>query len=475
MSSSPSVTSKLRLPSFHNVLRLSTFLRVALILYSEWHDRHSLVKYTDVDYRVFSDAARFILHPGPGETNHAQGPLVSFLQTHFNISLNLGDPYTRETYRYTPLLALLLTPNDWLHPSFGKYFFAACDIINGVLIYRLLVSEILPSASSAPSKSKPKDESATSDTVSETLTAERIQGQATLYTSLHLLNPLVFSISTRGSSESVLALFVLLTLYSVLKARWDAAAILLGLSTHWKIYPVVYGVACLGVIGSSCTKIEEEKGWKGYVRTLINWRTLRFGVISAGTFVLLGAGCYLIWGYPFLHESYLYHIHRLDHRHNFSPYFYLTYLTYPPLVPPSHPVPLSAWSKLVRSPLVSFGPQMVLALGTGLVFGRRRRDVVFAWFVQTVVFVLFNKVCTSQYFLWYLLLLPLLLPRLSTSPLRGLLYLGVWVGTQALWLAEAYKLEFLGRNVFFGLWVRSLVYVLGNVWVLAGIMGDYVV
>ena len=49
----------------------------------------------------------------------------------------------------------------------------------------------------------------------------------------------------------------------------------------------------------------------------------------------------------------------------------------------------------------------------------------------------------------------------------------MWVGTQALWLSEAYKLEFLGENVFFGLWVRGLIYLAGHAWVLAGIMGCY--
>jgi phosphatidylinositol glycan class M len=133
---------------------------------------------------------------------------------------------------------------------------------------------------------------------------------------------------------------------------------------------------------------------------------------------------------------------------------------------------------------------MTLSLGSGLLFGRRKEDLVFTWFVQTAVFVLFNKVCTSQvrwiffssyvfltdtpqYFLWYLPLLPLLAPHLTLSPLRSALLLGVWIGTQALWLSEAYKLEFLGGDVFFGLWVRSLIYVCGGAWVLGGIMHSY--
>ncbi|KAJ7709757.1 GPI mannosyltransferase 1 [Mycena rosella] len=431
------------LASFRDVLVLSVALRVGLIVYSEWHDAHSVVKYTDIDYRVFSDAARFLLNPGP--QNRAQGSLKSLL----GLDLTVGDPYTRETYRYTPLLALLLAPNEWLHPSFGKYLFAACDIFNGVLIYDLLVSFVLPRSAGVP----------------ENPTRVHL---ATIYSALYLLNPLVFTISTRGSSESVLSLFVLLTLYAALKGRWDAAAIALGLSTHWKIFPVIYGVSCLGVIGGS----GNAKGWSGYLRTLVNLRTIRFAVLSSSTFFCLNAGCYLVWGYPFLYESYLYHLHRLDHRHNFSPYFYLIYLTYPSLgsmAPPDLPM----WNRLLRSPLTSFAPQMVLALGTGLAFGRKKDDLVFAWFVQTVVFVVFNKVCTSQYFLWYLLLLPLLLPRLSISRRNAIAYVGVWVGTQALWLSEAYKLEFLGQDVFFGLWVRGLIYVVGNCWVLAGIMDGY--
>ena len=64
-------------PSFATVLTVSGVLRVALILYSEWHDAHSVVKYTDVDYRVFSDAARFVLNPN--SENRAEGPLARFL------------------------------------------------------------------------------------------------------------------------------------------------------------------------------------------------------------------------------------------------------------------------------------------------------------------------------------------------------------------------------------------------------------
>lgn len=82
--------------TFTNVFLVSALLRVLLILYSEWHDAHSLVKYTDIDYRVFSDAAYFLLHPS--EINRAQGPFNSLLDrlfksinVDFNFHVNLGE------------------------------------------------------------------------------------------------------------------------------------------------------------------------------------------------------------------------------------------------------------------------------------------------------------------------------------------------------------------------------------------------
>lgn len=116
-----------------------------------------------------------------------------------------------------------------------------------------------------------------------------IARRAALLASTHLLNPLVFSISTRGSSEAVLALAVLLTLFCAARGRWGAAAALLGLSAHWKIYPFVYGVACVGVIAR---ERGAGKGWRGYVRGLASWRVVRFGLLSAGTFGVLGAAMY---------------------------------------------------------------------------------------------------------------------------------------------------------------------------------------
>ena len=201
--------------------------------------------------------------------------------------MRIASPYTRATYRYTPLLAVLLAPNEWLHPSFGKFLFAAADIVAGVLMYNLLISIILPSTFRTPHKNA--GEKSSSGAADAKDREETLRRRATFLVSLHLLSPLVFTISTRGSSESVLSLFVLATLYYALKGNWDVSAALLGLSTHWKIYPFIYGVACLGVITREHTR---AGGLTGYLRSIVNRRTIRFGLISGLTFLGLGAAMY---------------------------------------------------------------------------------------------------------------------------------------------------------------------------------------
>lgn len=65
----------LRWPSFNAILVLSFLLRIGLIAYSEYYDAlpTTKVKYTDIDYRVFTDAARYLLNPKTPEWNVAQG------------------------------------------------------------------------------------------------------------------------------------------------------------------------------------------------------------------------------------------------------------------------------------------------------------------------------------------------------------------------------------------------------------------
>ena len=120
--------------------------------------------------------------------------------------------------------------------------------------------------------------------------------RATLLAAVHLLNPLVFTISTRGSSESVLALFVLLTLDAAARRRWTCAAVLLGLATHWKIYPFVYGVPCLSVIvhehAGLGSDVDLAKDVRGLMRGLVSRKAVLFVVVSAGTFALLCTAMY---------------------------------------------------------------------------------------------------------------------------------------------------------------------------------------
>lgn len=179
-----------------------------------------------------------------------------------------------------------MTPNIWLHPTFGKYLFSLCDIVVGILLYKLLLSSVLP-------RSLPE--------------VER-KRQATFYASLHLFSPMVFSISTRGSSESTLGALVIGTLYFAMtqsKRRWDVTAVMLGISAHWKVYPIIYGVSLVAVIASERGKAGRgEDGLFAWLRALVNVQSVRFTLLSAGTFMLLNAIVYAMYVFRNISRTY---------------------------------------------------------------------------------------------------------------------------------------------------------------------------
>lgn len=67
-----------QIPSFQTTLFLAVALRIGLIFYGAYQDAHSSLKYTDVDYRVFSDATKAILQLHGTNGGVAEGWLVKW-------------------------------------------------------------------------------------------------------------------------------------------------------------------------------------------------------------------------------------------------------------------------------------------------------------------------------------------------------------------------------------------------------------
>jgi phosphatidylinositol glycan class M len=60
------------------------------------------------------------------------------------------------------------------------------------------------------------------------------------------------------------------------------------------VFPFIYGVGCLGVVGRSKRGDKEEGVLRRWAGTLVNLRTIRFVMLSVGTFAALGVCCYLM-------------------------------------------------------------------------------------------------------------------------------------------------------------------------------------
>ncbi|PIK37631.1 putative GPI mannosyltransferase 1-like [Apostichopus japonicus] len=305
------------------LLGLALLTRLTLIVYGEWQDRVMLVKYTDIDYSVFTDAARYAWE------GHS--------------------PYERATYRYTPLLAWLLTPNIWLHSTFGKLLFCCFDLLAGFLIYRI-ISRL-------------------------TLNKNLIAGSLVLW----LFNPLTLVVSSRGNAESIMSFLVLATLDLFISGKYTLSAIVWAISVHFKIYPITYALPMYLSIRGHTGETQNQDAtinrttWKALQDILKLFRPnverIKFFFISLTTFSFLTVGFYYCYDWEFLQETYLHHLTRSDTRHNFSPFFYLLYLT-------------SAWTQLQKFlSLVVFIPQAILLVVMAMKY---YEDLPFCWFLQTL-------------------------------------------------------------------------------------------
>jgi phosphatidylinositol glycan class M len=313
----------------------------------------------------------------------------------------------------------MLVPNLTLTPIFGKLLFCACDLLASFIIYRFVLA----------------------DGHSET-TAHRCSW-------LWLFNPLVMAVSARGNADSVVVVLVLATLILYKERIFFLTGICLGTAIHFKMYPIIFSLPLF-------LALSERRGVKRLFH--VNEARVRLVLGTVLTLGILTVVSYLKYGHQFVQEAHLHHITRRDTRHNFSVYFYMLYLT--------------VEDDDVGINLIAFLPQVVLLLSLTKKFAQFE-DIPFCVLCQTFVFVVYNKVCTSQYFLWYLAPLALVVPKLRLKFKEALFLLVVWGCTQASWLLPAYLLEFKGYNTFQFIWIESMAFFCANVYIMSKCLRKY--
>ena len=168
-----------------------------------------------------------------------------------------------------------------------------------------------------------------------------------------------------------------------------------GLSVHFKLFPIMFAVPFYLFIDHNKELIKKREFYKAIFTNFFTRNRLTFTIVSASTFLALAAIFYYIYGYEFLYQTYLYHITRKDNRHNKSVYWSLMYYTYEMEV-----------SSYLNVGL--FIPQWLLVLAIGVFF---YFDLNLTIFTQSAIFVIFNKVMTLQYLIWYIALVPFVLVR----------------------------------------------------------------
>ncbi|GET90804.1 mannosyltransferase, putative [Leishmania tarentolae] len=393
--------------SIRMLLLYGGLVRLVLLAYATFHDYYFRVKYTDIDYMIVVDGARELLHG--------------------------GTPFDRTTYRYTPLLAVLAIPAVLIANPLGKVVFTLSDLGAAYYCYHML---------------------------RRFATERSAKRMICLFI---LFNPVVLNVSTRGNSDMLICFMSMGVLAKFAEGRYFTAAAILGFAVHFKIYPIIYALPLM--LG-----VWERAKQKRFFYRLSHTGPVVFGcgLCFMVAFAVPTCACYLVYGQQYLNEAFIYHIHREDHRHNFSPYWLLMYLN------------MGRRNLGVgvdySAGLFAFLPQFAVLCYASW---KLRKNIAHACCVETILFVAFNKVCTVQYFVWFLPFLafvfcePAQSKRLADgtaslqlerpSMLSAVVIIVMWTITIPLWVWTAYPLEFEGQNHYGRLWIVSCIFYLATV------------
>ena len=260
------------------------------------------------------------------------------------------------------------------------------------------------------------------------------------------------AMSSRGSNEQIIQALVLMAVYLVLHRWYVIGGFVFGLAIHFKIYPIIFSFVLYFFIdcdrdliaagGNPYWAIVSKKGFFTKDR-------LVFTFMTVVTFVGFTAAFYPLYGYEYLYEAYLYHSVRKDHRHNNSVYWYLIYQLFD-----------EPNSTMIG--LLTFIPQWALVIAAGITF---YYDLFLAMFVQVYCFVMFNKVMTAQYYIWYMVFFPLILVNSRMIDDRKgqgfFLFVTWWIG-QGVWGYYANAFENEGKATLLQIHYVNIGWLISN-------------
>jgi hypothetical protein len=124
-----------------------------------------------------------------------------------------NSPYELKTYRYTPVLAAMLTPNVWWFKAFGKLLFVGGDMWVGSSIYYMVHASTSATCSGGDGGgNRGGVDSSTGGGLNGSGDLGNAAGiatkAATAAACLWLFNPITATVSTRGNAEPLLAAIV---------------------------------------------------------------------------------------------------------------------------------------------------------------------------------------------------------------------------------------------------------------------------